>query len=177
MIFNLNQERHDSIKETVINFFRPKQVRKKGEFKALSDINFKLYPGDRVGVLGLNGAGKSTLLKAIAGVYKPTVGSVKRRGKVAPLLELGAGFNMEFTGIENIYLNGTMRGFSEEEIDAKLQDILDFADDVFEKTHSLLTAPHKYRFRHHIEAAVLTFSAECLDFFNRVLLIVIGCDA
>ncbi len=128
MIFNLNQERHDSIKETVINFFRPKQVRKKGEFKALSDINFKLYPGDRVGVLGLNGAGKSTLLKAIAGVYKPTVGSVKRRGKVAPLLELGAGFDSQYTARENIYLYGAVLGYTKEFIEKKFDEIVAFAE-------------------------------------------------
>lgn len=128
MIFNLNQERHDSIKETVINFFRPKQVRKKGEFKALSDISFKLYPGDRVGVLGLNGAGKSTLLKAIAGVYKPTVGSVKRRGKVAPLLELGAGFDSQYTARENIYLYGAVLGYTKEFIEKKFDEIIAFAE-------------------------------------------------
>ncbi len=128
MIFNLNQERHDSIKETVINFFRPKQVRKKGEFKALSDINFKLYPGDRVGVLGLNGAGKSTLLKAIAGVYKPTLGSVKRRGKVAPLLELGAGFDSQYTARENIYLYGAVLGYTKEFIEKKFDEIIAFAE-------------------------------------------------
>ena len=74
MRFNLNQEMHDSFKEAFINLFRPKQKRLEGEFWALSDISFKLHPGDRVGILGLNGAGKSTLLKAIAGVYKPTEG-------------------------------------------------------------------------------------------------------
>ena len=79
MKFNLNQEKHNSFKELFINLFKYKEKRKEGEFWALKDVSFKLYPGDRVGILGLNGAGKSTLLKAIAGVYKPTEGKVTRR--------------------------------------------------------------------------------------------------
>ena len=128
MIFNLNQEMHDSIKDTVINFFRPKKKREKGEFKALNDISFKLYPGDRVGILGLNGAGKSTLLKAIAGVYKPTLGTVKRKGKIAPLLELGAGFDSEYTARENIYLYGAVLGYTKEFIEKKFDEIIEFAE-------------------------------------------------
>lgn len=128
MIFNLNQEMHDSIKETVINFFRPKKKREQGEFKALSDVSFKLYPGDRVGILGLNGAGKSTLLKAVAGVYKPTKGTVKKRGKIAPLLELGAGFDKEYTARENIYLYGAVLGYTKEFIDKKFDEIIEFAE-------------------------------------------------
>lgn len=95
---------------------------------ALSDVSFNINKGETVGIIGTNGSGKSTILKIITGVLNPTGGSVNIDGRVSALLELGAGFNMEFTGIENIYLNGTMIGFSEEEIDAKLQDILEFAD-------------------------------------------------
>lgn len=81
-----------------------------------------------MGIIGTNGSGKSTILKIITGVLNPTGGEVTVDGRISALLELGAGFNMEYTGIENVYLNGTMMGFSKEEIDARLQDILDFAD-------------------------------------------------
>lgn len=98
------------------------------EHYALDDVSLNVYTGETVGIIGTNGSGKSTILKIITGVLNPSAGEVKINGRISALLELGAGFNMEFTGIENIYLNGTMIGFSEEEIDAKLQDILDFAD-------------------------------------------------
>lgn len=128
MKFNLNQERHDSIKDAVISRFKRKQKRKNDDFYALSDVSFDLYPGDRVGILGLNGAGKSTLLKAIAGVYKPTEGYVKRKGKIAPLLELGAGFDKEYTARENIYLYGAVLGYKKEFIDQKFDEIIEFAE-------------------------------------------------
>lgn len=98
------------------------------EHYALDDVNFDVKVGETVGIIGTNGSGKSTILKIITGVLNPTGGSVTVNGRISALLELGAGFNMEYTGIENIYLNGTMIGFSREEIDAKMQDILDFAD-------------------------------------------------
>ncbi len=98
------------------------------EAHALSDISFDVGQGECVGIIGTNGSGKSTILKIITGVLNPTSGSVAVNGRISALLELGAGFNMEYTGIENIYLNGTMNGFSNEEIDARMQDILDFAD-------------------------------------------------
>lgn len=98
------------------------------EHHALNDVNFKVYQGETVGIIGTNGSGKSTILKIITGVLHQTKGNVNVNGRISALLELGAGFNREYTGIENIYLNGTMIGFSKEEIDAKLQDILDFAD-------------------------------------------------
>lgn len=95
---------------------------------ALSDVSFHVKKGECVGIIGTNGSGKSTILKIITGVLNQTSGNVSVNGRISALLELGAGFNMEYTGIENIYLNGTMNGFSEEEIDARMQDILDFAD-------------------------------------------------
>ncbi|MBR5406151.1 MAG: ABC transporter ATP-binding protein, partial [Lachnospiraceae bacterium] len=98
------------------------------EHYALNDVDLEVKTGETVGIIGTNGSGKSTILKIITGVLSPTAGEVKINGRISALLELGAGFNMEFTGLENIYLNGTMIGFSEEEIDAKLKDILDFAD-------------------------------------------------
>ena len=98
------------------------------EHYALRDVNFQVERGETVGIIGTNGSGKSTFLKIITGVLNPTAGEVKVDGRISALLELGAGFNMEYTGIENVYLNGTMMGFSKEEVDARLQDILDFAD-------------------------------------------------
>ena len=98
------------------------------EHYALRDVSFDVKRGETVGIIGTNGSGKSTILKIITGVLNPTGGEVTVDGRISALLELGAGFNMEYTGIENVYLNGTMMGFSKEEIDARLQDILDFAD-------------------------------------------------
>ena len=95
---------------------------------ALKGVNLNIYQGETVGIIGTNGSGKSTILKIITGVLNPTAGEVKVNGRISALLELGAGFNMEYNGIENVYLNGTMMGFSEKEIDEKLPDILEFAD-------------------------------------------------
>ncbi|MBR5636632.1 MAG: ABC transporter ATP-binding protein [Pseudobutyrivibrio sp.] len=98
------------------------------EHYALKDMSFNVKKGECVGLIGTNGSGKSTILKIITGVLSPTHGEVNVDGRISALLELGAGFNQEYTGIENIYLNGTMLGYTKEEIDAKLDDILDFAD-------------------------------------------------
>ena len=97
-------------------------------YHALCDLSFEVKKGETVGVIGINGAGKSTILKIITGVLSQTSGEVSIDGRISALLELGAGFNLEYTGIENIYLNGTMIGFSKEEIDQKLDSILQFAD-------------------------------------------------
>ncbi|MCH5274554.1 MAG: ABC transporter ATP-binding protein [Lachnospiraceae bacterium] len=104
---------------------------KKGRFKehyALNDINMEIFQGETVGIIGTNGSGKSTILKIITGVLNQTEGKVDVHGRISALLELGAGFNMEYNGIENVYLNGTMMGFSEKEIEARLPEILKFAD-------------------------------------------------
>lgn len=98
------------------------------EHYALRGVDLAIRQGEAVGIIGTNGSGKSTILKIITGVLNPTGGEVTVRGRISALLELGAGFNMEYNGIENIYLNGTMMGFSEKEIDEKLQAILEFAD-------------------------------------------------
>lgn len=98
------------------------------EYYALDDINFKIEKGECVGIIGTNGSGKSTVLKIITGVLNKTKGTLNVNGRISALLELGAGFNMEYSGIDNVYLNGSMIGFSKEEIDAKLDDILSFAD-------------------------------------------------
>ena len=98
------------------------------DFYALQNLSFNVKKGETVGIIGVNGSGKSTILKIITGVLSPTSGTMEINGRISALLELGAGFNMEYTGLENVYLNGTMLGFSEEEINDRLQAILDFAD-------------------------------------------------
>ena len=98
------------------------------EKHALNGVSFEVNRGETVGIIGTNGSGKSTMLKLITGVLTPTSGAIEVEGRISALLELGAGFNMEYTGIENIYLNGTMIGFSREEIDQRLQSIIEFAD-------------------------------------------------
>lgn len=98
------------------------------DFMALNGVSFEIKKGEMLGIIGKNGAGKSTILKIITGVLSPTSGSVEINGKISALLELGAGFNPEYTGIENVYLNGTMIGFTKEEMDKKIDDIIGFAD-------------------------------------------------
>ncbi len=126
MLFRLNRERVDSVKEYFIRLLTRKLHYT--EFWALKDVSFKVEKGDRVGVMGFNGAGKSTLLKTIAGVLKPTMGSVKVVGTVAPMLELGAGFDPNYSGRENIYLYGTTMGFSRKFIDEKFDEIVEFSE-------------------------------------------------
>ena len=126
MMFNLNKEKVDNLKEYFI-----KLVTRKlhfTEFWALNDISFTVEKGDRVGVLGFNGAGKSTLLKVIAGVLKPTKGNVKVSGVIAPMLELGAGFDMNYSGKENIYLYGATMGYSRKFIEEKYDEIVEFSE-------------------------------------------------
>ena len=126
MLFRLNRERVDNAKEYVIRMLTRKLHYT--EFWALKDVSFKVEKGDRVGVMGFNGAGKSTLLKTIAGVLKPTMGSVKVTGTIAPMLELGAGFDPNYSGAENIYLYGATMGFSRKFIDEKYNEIVEFSE-------------------------------------------------
>lgn len=126
MMFNLNKEKVDNIKEYFIKFVTRKLHFT--EFWALQDISFTVEKGDRVGVLGFNGAGKSTLLKVIAGVLKPTKGSVKVSGVIAPMLELGAGFDMNYSGKENIFLYGATMGYSRKFIEEKYDEIVEFSE-------------------------------------------------
>ena len=123
-LYKLYDKPSDRLKES-LGLTRKKLYK---EQYALHNVSFDVKRGETVGIIGTNGSGKSTILKIITGVLNPSGGHVEIDGRISALLELGAGFNMEYTGIENIYLNGTMIGFSREEIDAKMQDILDFAD-------------------------------------------------
>lgn len=126
MKFNLSEVKVDNLKEYMIKMVK-KELRYQ-EFWALKDIDFELKKGDRLGILGFNGAGKSTLLKVIAGVLKPTEGSVKTKGKIVPLLELGAGFDKDYTGAENVYLYGAMLGYSKEFLREKYDEIVEFSE-------------------------------------------------
>ena len=129
MKFNLGIEKNFSIKQAFVNFFNPKQKKKKKEyFCALNDISFNVKKGEVVGLIGSNGAGKSTLLKIVSGVMKPTKGSVKVNGAISPMIELGAGFDMDLTARENIYLNGAILGYSKSFIDSKFNDIVEFSE-------------------------------------------------
>lgn len=123
-IYKLYDKPSDRMKEAF--GFGKKKVHKL--HYALNGVSFEIYQGETVGIIGTNGSGKSTILKIITGVLNPTDGNVTVNGRISALLELGAGFNMEYNGIENVYLNGTMMGFSEKEIDEKLPQILEFAD-------------------------------------------------
>lgn len=123
-IYKLYDKPTDRVKES-LGLTRKKLSR---DHYALNDLDFQVNRGETVGIIGTNGAGKSTILKIITGVLNPTSGKVDINGRISALLELGAGFNMEYTGIENVYLNGTMIGFTREEIDERMDDILKFAD-------------------------------------------------
>ena len=123
-VYKLYDKPTDRLKEA-LGLTKKKRYR---ELYALNDVSFDVHRGETVGIIGTNGSGKSTILKIITGVLAQTSGEVLVNGRISALLELGAGFNMEYTGLENVYLNGTMIGFSKEEIDARLDDILRFAD-------------------------------------------------
>jgi teichoic acid transport system ATP-binding protein len=123
-IYHLYDKPQDRLKEAL----HPFKKRYHHDFYAMSDVSFEIKKGETVGIVGKNGAGKSTLLKMITGVLTPSSGELQVHGRIASLLELGAGFNPEMTGLENIYLNGTLMGYSHEEMDEKIDDIIAFAD-------------------------------------------------
>lgn len=124
--FNLSSEKIDSMKDYLVK--RLKGQISFDEFWALQDISFSMNRGDSVALIGLNGCGKSTLLKTIAGVLKPTKGSVKVYGSIAPLIELGAGFDHDLTAEENIYLNGAILGYGRQEMQKHYEDIVEFSE-------------------------------------------------
>ncbi len=126
MVFEISPEKIDNIKEYVIKWL--KRDIKREKFVAVNDVSFILNKGDRMGLIGLNGAGKSTLLKIIAGVMKPTNGKITVSGKIAPLLELGAGFDPNYSGRENIFLNGAILGYSKEFLESRYDEIAEFSE-------------------------------------------------
>lgn len=129
MKFNLGIEKNFSLKLFFINMFKPKKKDKTSkDFWALKHINFEVKPGEVVGFVGGNGAGKSTLLKVVSGVMKPTEGTIEIGGNICPMIELGAGFDMDLTARENIYLNGSILGYSKPFIDEKFDEIVEFSE-------------------------------------------------
>ncbi len=126
MKFNLSSEKFDSFKEYVIKSIK-RQV-SFDEFWALKDVSFEVKKGESLGLIGLNGSGKSTMLKAIAGVLKPTKGTVAVQGRIAPLIELGAGFDMDLTARENVFLNGALLGYNRTEMGEQYEDIVQFSE-------------------------------------------------
>lgn len=126
MHFNMNKDKIDNLKEYCIKLFKRQLFFE--DFTALQDISFKIEAGDTFGIIGLNGSGKSTLLKVISGILKPTTGSVKVTGTIAPLIELGAGFDPDLTARENIFLNGSVLGFSREFMREKFDEIVEFSE-------------------------------------------------
>jgi ABC-2 type transport system ATP-binding protein/lipopolysaccharide transport system ATP-binding protein len=135
--YRLAKEKPKTLQEYLIHRLKGRKMDYE-DFWALKDITVEVRRGETVGVTGHNGAGKSTLLKVIAGVLKPTEGSVSVNGKIAPLIELGAGFDMELTGQENIYLNASILGLSRKEIEMKFQNIVDFSE-----LHEFIYSPLK----------------------------------
>ena len=126
MNFRMNMNRTTSMKEWIIA--KLKGQLKYQDFYALNDVSFSVERGEIIGIIGTNGSGKSTLLKVISGIYKPTQGNVVTAGRVAPMLELGSGFDFELSGRENIFLNGAIMGYSEELLKSRYQEIVDFSE-------------------------------------------------
>ncbi len=126
MKFNLSSEKFDSFKEYVIKSIK-RQV-SYDAFMALQGVSFEVMRGDSVGLVGLNGSGKSTMLKVIAGVLKPTEGKVTVNGTIAPLIELGAGFDMDLTARENVFLNGALLGYNRKQMEEQYPDIVEFSE-------------------------------------------------
>ena len=127
MEFKISKDKIDTLKEYIIRTLK-RNKKEKEKVRVLDDLTFKVYKGDKVGILGFNGAGKSTLLKILAGIYEPTYGTININGKVAPLLELSAGFDKNYSGVNNIYLNGAFLSMEKEFLDDKFDEIVEFSE-------------------------------------------------
>lgn len=127
MEFKITKDRIDTLKEYVIRTLK-RNKKEKEKIRVLNDISFNVYKGDKLGILGFNGAGKSTLLKILAGIYEPTYGKITINGKVAPLLELSAGFDKNYTGRNNIYLNGAFLSMEKKFLEEKFDEIVEFSE-------------------------------------------------
>ena len=136
MHFNMSKEKLESLKEYFLKFMKRQLYFE--DFVAVDNVSFNIKKGDVFGIVGLNGCGKSTTLKIISGILEPTKGTVKTYGTIAPLIELGAGFDMDLTARENIYLNGSVLGYSKKFMDEKFQEIVDFSE-----MHEFLDVPMK----------------------------------
>ncbi len=128
MKFDLGMEKNFSFKQAFINILSFKKRKKKEYFMALNNVSFNVKKGEVVGLIGSNGAGKSTILKIVSGVMKPTKGKVEVNGVVSPMIELGAGFDLELTARENIYLNGAVMGYSKKFLEEKFDEIVEFSE-------------------------------------------------
>ncbi len=126
MHFNMNKDKVDSLKEYFLRLVTRKLNFE--DFTALNDVSFDIKKGDVFGIVGLNGSGKSTILKIISGILTPTTGTVQTAGSIAPLIELGAGFDLDLTARENIYLNGSVLGYSKKYMDSKFEEIVEFSE-------------------------------------------------
>ncbi len=136
MHFNMSKEKLESLKEYFLRFVTKKLMFE--DFVAVNGVSFDIKKGDVFGIVGLNGSGKSTMLKLISGILAPSKGSVQTQGTIAPLIELGAGFDMDLTARENIYLNGSVLGYSKKFMDEKFNEIVEFAE-----MHDFLDTPMK----------------------------------
>lgn len=137
--FRIYHDRSPSLKDYFANFFKAHNLSSFSEFWAINNVSFNVKAGDRVGIVGHNGAGKSTLLKALCRVYESTEGGISVTGRIAPLLEIGAGFHPEFTGRENIYLNGSILGYSKAELKKIEPEVIAFAE-----VEDFIDTPVKY---------------------------------
>lgn len=137
--FRIYHDRSPSLKDYISNIFKAQTHSRYSDFSALKNVSLEISPSERVGIVGHNGAGKSTLLKTLCGIYEPTEGEIKVQGRIAPLLEIGAGFHPEFTGRENIYLNGAILGYSKAQLRAIEQEVIDFAE-----VQEFIDTPVKY---------------------------------
>ena len=137
--FRIYHDRSPSLKEYFANFLKKQKQSSYSDFLAVNDVTLQINEGDRVGIIGHNGAGKSTLLKAICRVYESDIGTVSVNGRIAPLLEIGAGFHPEFTGRENIYLNGAILGYSNNQLETIEPEVIKFAE-----LENFIDTPVKY---------------------------------